>query len=311
MSTTNGNSTNDGTTGTAGTTTARWEADRRRRDDGDCLSDHSLDRLQAGELGADEAASVKAHLSRCAGCAGAAAALDTHRQQFLAQDLSALAADALARAGATAPVVATRAARWRFLLPVFGVGLAAAGALLLVPGLREAAAPGETADDTFRSKGGLSLSLYVQHPEESGEGKLHTGEALHPGDKLRFKVSSERAGHLTVLAVDQQGTVSVFHPQRGSAETASAALAPIAARSEGPLPTAVELDDTLGEEILVAVRCAEPRPVAEVVAAARAAFTGKQGAGTAPAAGPLALPCAEARYRITKTGPAGAAPAKR
>jgi hypothetical protein len=74
---------------------------------------------------------------------------------------------------------------------------------------------------------------------------------------------------------------------------------PLSAGAAAPLPTAVELDDTLGDELLLAVRCADPLPLEEIVAAAR------KGAG---ADGTIALPCAQARYRITKVqlGPAGA-----
>jgi hypothetical protein len=181
-----------------------------------------------------------------------------------------------------------------------GLGAAAAAALVFYR-------PVEPTDDVRRTKGSLTLGVFVQHPESGSAGTLHLGEPLHPGDRLRFKVTSDRSGHVAVLGIDRSGAVTVYHPQPsspGSADTTTAAAtatsaaraAPLAARSEAPLATAVELDGTLGEEVVLAVRCADPLPVEEIVAAARKA--GPDGA--------LSLPCAQARYRITKVelGPA-------
>jgi hypothetical protein len=272
---------------TQGTTVSRWDAQRRRRGSG-CLSDLTLDRLEAGELASPEAAAAAGHLSVCGACAEARASLSQARHQFLAQqNLPALAADALARASQTGNLRGRP--RWRSLVAVLGLGAGAAAAVVLYGPTGQV-----QVEDRYRTKGSLTLGVFVQHPEAGGDGKLHLGEALHPGDRLRFKVTSDRPGHVAILGIDRAGTVSVYHPQAagsGAQAGAAATASPLAARSEVPLPTAVELDDTLGDEVVLAVRCADPLPIGDIVAAAR------KGAG---ADGALALPCAQARYRITK-----------
>jgi hypothetical protein len=278
---------------TQGTTVSRWDAQRRRRGAG-CLSDLTLDRLEAGELANPEAVSAAGHLSVCGACAEARASLAQARDQFLSQqNIPALAADLLARASQAGGLRGRP--RWRALLAALGLCAGAAAALVLY---RPAADRGDKGDDLYRTKGSLTLGVFVQHPEAGSEGKLHLGEPLHPGDRLRFKVSSDRAGHVAILGIDSSGTVSVYHPQpvgpgatTGTEAAGAAKAAPLAARSEAPLPTAIELDNTLGDEVVLAVRCADPLPVGDIVAAAR---KGPSADGT------LALPCAQARYRITK-----------
>lgn len=296
------------TTNNTGTTPSRWESQRRRRG-ASCLSDLTLDRLEAGELASAEAATATGHLSVCGACAEARASLLQARDRFRAeQNIPALAADALARAS----VVAAQAgrARWRSALATVGLCAGAAAAVMIfrpLPVTTEGGPGAAGNQDIRRTKGSLTLGVFVQHPEDGSDGKLHLGEPLHPGDRLRFKVTSDRAGHVAVLGIDRTGAVSVFHPQlpASGTETAgaraeSARAAPLSAGAEGPLPTAVELDSSLGDEVLLAVRCADPLPLDEIVAAAR------KGAGTD---GTVALPCAQARYRITKVQLGSPAPA--
>jgi hypothetical protein len=116
----------------------------------------------------------------------------------------------------------------------------------------------DAASSGFRSKGGgLALGFVVRRAERDSEG--HAGDVLHPGDVLRFTLGSSRAGYAGVWGIDAKGSVSAL----GSAE----ALVPVAAGPRQVLPGAVELDDTLGEERLVAVLCAHPLSIAELSAA--------------------------------------------
>jgi hypothetical protein len=261
----------------------------------DCLSHAALDRLALGEATASESSAASAHVASCARCTAACQRLAQDRASFLATaNVNALAADALARAGSRA----TAPAGWRRLLPVFGV-VAVAGVALLVAGPKQPVqdqgdAPAATG---YARKGGnFGLSVYVLHREAGGPadatGQLHTGEPLHPGDRIRLQLTSQEAGYALVLGVDAAAKVSVYHPQASAAQ-------PIAATSSGAgelLPQAIELDDTLGPETLVALRCKQPLPVSAAVAAARAL-------GTAGGKAQLGLPCTEIRYVIEKVAP--------
>jgi anti-sigma factor RsiW len=261
---------------------AREELDAGRRSRGaGCLSNLALDRYLSGELRELEREAVSTHLAACPTCADVYAVFKDQQDRFAGEPVAALAADALARAAERRP---------RFALPWLTFpALAAAGglaalALLWAPVRQE-----------VRTKGGFSLSPYVLHPERAATGSLHTGEPLHPGDRLQFRYNGARGGYLAVVAVDAAGGVSVYYPPGATA-------APVEAGREVGLSSAVELDGSLGAEVMVAVRCDQPVAVSEVVRAARQAMDAARARGAAPTElGPLGLPCDETRHRIAKT----------
>jgi hypothetical protein len=245
-----------------------------------CLSDLFLDRLAVGELSDTERASASAHLGACTACTAAQSRLALERETFAREaNLAQLAAGALARAAespARAPLILRR------LVPFGMLAGMAALAILLGP------------VDGSRTKGGFSLSPYVLHPERGSSGALHLGEPLHPGDKLQFRYNGGQGGYLAVVAVDATGKVSVYYPP-------GAAAARVEAGRDVALESAVELDGTLGSEVIVAVRCDEALPVSAVAQAAARAAEAAKARGVAPTdLGPLGLPCVETRHRIAK-----------
>jgi hypothetical protein len=274
-----------------------WQTGRRRRGDSDgCLSNLALDRLAQGECTPGEQEQARAHLQTCAGCKEAAAALSEEQRRFAEEtDIPALARDALARASGL-PAPASRWSRW--LTPVLGVGMAAAGLLLLT---RQPQTVDRAGD--MRAKGGFAVELYVKHAEGAAEGRLHQGEPLHPGDRVRLRLVDPGRGagrHVAVLAIDTSAKVSVYYPQ---ADT----TAELAEGANAPLPSAVELDGTLGGEVLVAFSCAQRQPVQSLVAAVQQALDPAV-VRTDPAAalGTIDTPCVSTRYRINKLPRAGA-----
>jgi hypothetical protein len=262
------------------------DAERRKRGPG-CVSNLTLDRLAGDELAAAERAAVTAHLTGCTDCARAAEALAADRTAFAAEAaLPTLAADALARSQRRPVVRSWRALLGRralvFLAPTALLG--AATALFLVAGPQ----PGT------RTKGDFSLSPYVLHPESGTAGERHLGEPLHPSDRLQFRYNGAQAGYLAVVAIDSAGKVSLYYPPGATA-------AAVPAGREISLESAVELDGTLGREVIIGVRCEAPLPVARVVSAARAGVEAARARGVAPTdLGPLGLPCVETRHQITK-----------
>jgi hypothetical protein len=226
---------------------------------------------------------------------------------------------------------------WRKVVPALAVFAAATAALVLMPrstaqhsssGSGSGSGPG---DSGLTAKGGFGLAVYVLHTEgaasapAAGErGVLHLGEALHPGDRIRLQLSGgaeDRDGgrHPMVLAVDQTARVSVYFPPQAAAPslsiTASSKGAAVMAPSgpgidlgetddKGPppgqlLPTAIELDDTLGRETIIALNCRAPVTLDLARAAVRDAIV-SGAAGTTVKAGDLGLACQQARYVIEK-----------
>jgi hypothetical protein len=257
------------------------DAGRRRRSPA-CASDLVLDRLALGELDASERPALEAHLAGCADCAAASARLTDERTAF-ARDaaIANLATEALARSRKKED--ADWGVLWkRFFLPL-GV-VATMAAISIFTGVRSGT----------RTKGEFSLSPYVLHPESRAEGALHLGEPLHPGDRLQFRYNGTKAGHLTIVAIDEAGKVSLYYPPGPTS-------APVGAGHDVPLSTSVELDGTLGREVIVGVRCDVPVAVESVVEAARRAVESAKARGAAATAlGSLGLPCAETRHQIAK-----------
>jgi hypothetical protein len=273
-----------------------WQSGRRRADVDGCLSNLALDRLAQGECPPAEQEQARAHLAACARCGGAAEALAADRLRFSEEmDIPGLARDALARASREpagrlfASSIPSSIGRW--LVPVLGAGLAAAGLLLLMP------PPERTAD--MRAKGAFGVELYVKHAEGPADGRLHLGEALHPGDRVRLRLL-QPGRFVAVLAVDTRAAVSVYYPQGPT-------TAELPAGGNAPLPSAVELDDTLGGEVIVAFSCPGPQPLQSLVAAVQQALDeARVRSDPAAALGPIDTPCVTARYRFDKLPRTGA-----
>jgi hypothetical protein len=221
-----------------------------------CVSDLRLDQLLVGELPEQMLQAVEAHLAGCPACA--------QRYDEFAADRADFAARAPAFEALLAPARRTRAwtpltsRRWlaRLALPAAAVVALGIGFSSL---LRERPAPSlPVVLETTRTKGaGAAFGFVVRRGEHNVAGE--DGEVLHPGDALRFTLSSGTDVYAAVWGIDSLGHASLY--QR------SPELAFVPAGRRQPLPEAVELDETLGQERLVAVFCATPRAASEITAA--------------------------------------------
>jgi hypothetical protein len=234
----------------------------RQRSEG-CLSDLKLDRLLLGELPEAAGRTAREHLASCPVCEQRHQLLLADRQSFATQAPAFEALLAPARGpGASAPLRprAPAARRWLALalpaaaLLALGVGLRS---LLSEPGSGATSAPGTT-----RTKGSsLGFGYVVRREGRTFAGE--PGQALHPGDVLRFTLSSKLPVHAGVWGIDESGA---------SSYQTSPALALVGAGQRQPLPEAVELDQRLGEERLLLVACASAHPVVEIDAALAASL---------------------------------------
>ena len=265
-----------------------------------CLSDLRLDQLLSGELDAVLKRAAEAHCAECALCQGRHQQLRIDRENFatavppfeelMRRPRARQHVDATFRPRSRAP-----ATRWLG----YAGGLAAAAVLALVIGLEHRgqgpvhlpisgevggeAEPGEAGET--RTKGsGVALGFVVRRGGQVFSGEA--GQTLHPGDQLRFMLTSERAVYVGIWGIDAAGVVSAYH-------ASGAELSKVPAGRRQPLSNAVELDDTLGEERLVAVFCTSKVRSAEVAAAIDAA----------PAAARLPEGCAREVLSIVKALP--------
>jgi hypothetical protein len=191
-----------------------------------CLSALRLDRWMAGELDPRDAEDVRGHVSACAACKQAAESLEAARETAALPPLR------------LAPAPARHALRPRRVV-AWAAGLAAAAALLLA--VRPDAPPERT-----KGGAGLRLAMYVQHGDSVRE--VSPGEAVAPGDAVRFVVTSPAPAYVAVLSLDPAGRASIYFPPDGRA-------AAVAAGTDVPLPLATRLDATVGEEHVVGLFC--------------------------------------------------------
>ena len=106
---------------------------------------------------------------------------------------------------------------------------------------------------------------------------------MEPGDALRFTYGAKDARYVAVLSVDGAKRASTYYP-------ASGAVRLEAPGATVPLPLSTILDDTLGEETIYGVGCAQPF----VVEALRDALQ------RAPGRPPVVAGCDVARIELHK-----------
>jgi hypothetical protein len=194
-----------------------------------CLSAFRLDRWMMGELPAPDAEAVKTHLAGCSTCTETVAGMRAVREEVRALPLPAFLAGPELR----------RSRTWRLV----GTALVLAVAASLVVALQPEA-PLE------RPKGsGVALGMYVQHGDEVR--RAGPGEFVSPGDAVRFSITTPVPSYVAVLSLDPSGRASVYFPEGGRTVR-------VPAGPEVPLPLGTRLDQTVGEERLLALFCTAP-----------------------------------------------------
>lgn len=229
-----------------------------------CPSDLVLDRFLAGELAGPERDEVVVHLDSCPDCADRRAAFERAAARFPEE----VFVEGLAARTA-------RTARTRGLHRIGTVGAlaaaAAATAFFLVP--RGGVAPGPA----VRAKGGDRLEVYASRDGQVD--RLLPGEALAPGDALRFEVGAAERAWVVVLGLDAAGAVTAYAGGEGGG-------VPLDPGATSLLPGSVVLDDTPGTERLVALFCERPlERDAAIRAGERALSRGDGDPARAPALG--------------------------
>jgi hypothetical protein len=200
-----------------------------------CPSALRLDQWLAGELTDAEQAELEGHVAGCAPCQSRHGELVESRRSF--------AREAPSFAELRRSPRRTRF-RWRTTAPL----LAAAAALALAIGQPwQVWGPFvEESNGTRIKGGGTHLTWVVRRGERVFPGRPDL--ELRPGDALRFSISAREPVYVALLGLDAAGRWSVYHPDQD-------ALARLEAGNDQPLPVAIELDATPGDERLYAVFC--------------------------------------------------------
>lgn len=205
-----------------------------------CLSSLAIDRLLAGELGADARRSAQAHLAECAECR----ARSEHAAAFKARVGRELGTLAELGSRPASPRGLTRVASRTATRAAFAGLLAVAAALILF--LRAGAPDGvHPSGGETRTKGGGRLGFFLKRGSAVERGV--PGQALQPGDAVQFSYFSAKDGYLAVLSVDGAGHASIYYPN------APRALPFMA--GERPLDASTVLDGVLGDELWFALFC--------------------------------------------------------
>jgi len=204
-----------------------------------CASDLRFDACLAGELGLAERAALMAHVAACARCKQRLLSLERNRQQFASS-----AFGSPRWLDAVEPRACARHARAAWL--VLAV-LAGAACVVLAFSVQERVSE--------RIKGEEYVHFFVKRGNEVRRGT--GGSRLLPGDQLRFAYTSWAPRYLAILSLDAAGLASVYYPE-------SAFTARVEPGTAVLLPSAVELDGTLGDERIAAFFCETSRSVSEL-----------------------------------------------
>ncbi len=211
------------------------------------ISELTLDRWDLDELTALEEAGLEAHLAQCEACR-------LQRQTVASFDAATHLAPP-SRTPRTVPLPATTRRRARaggraqslWMAGAAVLTAAAAVALFVVP-----TQPSLPEDDGIRRKGtGMDLEVFVDREDRLS---LSPGDTVHPGERLGFRVHVRDAGHIMIVGIDQSREPYLCYPQHSG----GAAVATDSMTRAGELTDAVELDEVLGQETLLLVRCDAP-----------------------------------------------------
>ena len=221
-----------------------------------CPSDLQLDAYRAGELSRREVRRLTTHLEECESCGER---VDEERPELeSAEDwivkLIDRRMDKPRQAGAGRP----RAWRGALILAASAACLAVAVPLIMERQERvekpvPAAPPAQ--EEILLKGADISLAVFVQRDGEVTQAA--DGDTFHPGERIQFSAVSARPRYVAVYGIDAEG-VTRYIP------AAFKQPLRLSAGAETPLEPAFNLDDTLGEEVVVGLFCERPFDAAEV-----------------------------------------------
>ena len=186
---------------------------------------------------------IRQHLNECFSCRGLVNALEEERLSFLQ-------AMPFEKTITELPRIRRQTPQRRAIY-----SLAACLTLLLGLGAFFAA----NRPDTFRSKGGVAIGIFVK--TRDGRILSRKDNVYRPGEQIQFVYSCGAESHFALMSLDERGSLTLFHPQGADS------LTTLEKGRDLPLPSSIVLDDYLGREMYVAVFSRLPRPLQDVKSA--------------------------------------------
>lgn len=175
------------------------------------VSTLALHQLRYGELDADAAQQVRAHLGACDVCAGRLRAQERERAAFVLRPMpDAIRAQAFS--SGSRPASSPRQERPSSLRDLLGFAvavLAAASLFVLVPALRGPDVEVASAQDTVRVRGELPL-IEVWVDTGAGPRLLRDSEALGEGHRVQIAYDPQGASYVALAGRDGSGQIEVY-----------------------------------------------------------------------------------------------------
>ena len=245
---------------------------------GECLSHLQLARFQTDDMSAPEARAVQEHLDGCEKCRSLLTEMTANAAEYSAREavhLEQLTARLTEQP--TASDADIRERPWMRRVAVFSGLAAAAAAIVVFAFVFEFGPDAPDGDPSIAFKGSTALEVTAARDGETFAVK--DGTHLRAGDAVRFTLTADRPGYVTVFSVDGKGMVSPFYP----AAALSVDAAPLEMPSAGKqvLPGSIILDDAPGPERFVALF--SDRPFDRRVMIEKTVDAVKTGDFTAPA----------------------------
>ncbi len=235
-----------------------------------------FDRAEMGLLPEDRERDLAAHLRHCARCAETQETLRRTAARFRAEISPRTLPRVLAAADGRGARLrrwwsaANGGMRWALLAAPVAAGLVLAVGTLGERGQRPTARPAIPDEEpAVSTKGRAALRLFVRRADRVFAPR--SGEALAPGDAVRFVVEPRGHRYLLVVSVDGAGKLNVYHPLEG------AASAPLGADPRVELPGSIVLDRAPGPERIFAVFSDEALSTDVVRASVERVATGDRG----------------------------------
>lgn len=210
------------------------------------FSDLVIDRYLAGEMADDER---RAFDERIAAEPALKARVDELAASRRAFSVSAPHFAAIAAAAAQKPSWWARLTSPTLRFVLSGGALAAVAVVAVV----------QRGDDGNRSKGARFVDFVVERDGVVVVGA--PGATVHPGDRVQFVVDAGAGSFVAVWSRDGAGTVSAYAPTDGAVERAT---------GKHSFENSTRLDDVVGREVFVGVRCDHAVDTAVVSAAVSA-----------------------------------------
>ncbi len=220
----------------------------------DCPTRFTLVEWKTGVLAPRAAAAVEQHLGGCESCRANIAEIEQHRTIFETRGSEHLTDLRERLAAETVPeVTRTGWNRWPKLVPA-ACALAAAAAITLVVVFQSEEPVQQQNRDEIQFKGELSFEIVAKRFDRQFH--VREGALLKENDALRFVVTTNAAGYLSVFSMAQSGVVSPFYPESAPARDPRPMRLERAGRHE--LPGSVILDAAEGNEYFIILYSPEP-----------------------------------------------------